>query len=166
MLSTHRAAVYLLFLTLSFPVVIILGVIPSLLISLIVKIVETQPGLRKCQGKRKTVLVTGAPHTKGLQMCRILSRAGHRVILADLRKYRWSAARFSSYVDKWVTLPDIVGGDIGWGYGGAIIDIVSSESVDWWVPVSHTVTAVPDTAVKKRLEITHPGVKVRTSYLK
>ena len=166
MLSTYRAAVYLLFLTLSFPLVFILGLIPSLLISVIVRIIKTKPGPRKCHGKRKTVLVTGAPHTKGLQICRILSRAGHRVILADLRKYRWSAARFSSYVDKWVTLPDIVGDDMWQGYGGAIVGIVSSESVDWWLPVSHTVTAVPDTAVKKKLEITHPGVKVRTSYLK
>ena len=44
---------------------------------------------------------------QGLQMCRILKSAGHRVILADLRKFRFSAARFSNSVDKWVTLPDL-----------------------------------------------------------
>ena len=163
MLSTHRAVLYLLFLALSFPVVFTLWLLPSLLVSGIVKITQNQPGQEKCleNKKRKTVLVTGAPHTKGLQICRILSRAGHRVVLADLKKFQWSAARFSSCVDRWVTLPDIVDGDSA-GYGGAIIDIVNSESVDWWIPVSHTTTAIPDTAVKKKLEITHPGVKVRT----
>ena len=40
-------------------------------------------------------------------MCRILKTAGHRVILADLSKFRFSASRFSNSVDKWVTLPDV-----------------------------------------------------------
>ena len=44
---------------------------------------------------------------QGLQMCRILKSAGHKVILADLHKFRFSAARFSNSVDKWVTLPDL-----------------------------------------------------------
>jgi len=103
--------------------------------------------------------VTGAPHTKGLQICRFLSRAGHRVILADMKKFRWSAARFSACVDKWVTLPNIVDGNSA-GYVDAIMDIVRTESVDWWIPTSHTATAVVDTAIKKELEITHPKVKV------
>lgn len=109
--------------------------------------------------KRKTVLVTGAPHTKGLQICRFLSRAGHRVILADMKKFRWSAARFSACVDKWVTLPNIVDGNSA-GYVEAIMDIVRTESVDWWIPTSHTATAVVDTDVKRKLEIAHPKVKV------
>ena len=44
---------------------------------------------------------------QGLQICRIPKSAGHRVILADLSKFRFSAARFSNCVDKWVTLPDL-----------------------------------------------------------
>ena len=44
-------------------------------------------------------------------MCRILKTAGHKVILADLCKFRFSAARFSSSVDKWVTLPNVDGSD-------------------------------------------------------
>ena len=46
---------------------------------------------------------------QGLQICRILKSAGHRVILADLSKFQFSAARFSNSVDKWVTLPDLDG---------------------------------------------------------
>ena len=40
-------------------------------------------------------------------MCRILASAGHRVILADMASFRFSAARFSSCVSQWVTLPDM-----------------------------------------------------------
>ena len=42
---------------------------------------------------RKTVLVTGAPHVKGLQVCRIMKAVGHRVILADFKRYQpaWSS---------------------------------------------------------------------------
>ena len=47
---------------------------------------------------------------QGLQMCRILKSAGHKVILADLHKFRFSAARFSNSVDKWVTLPNLDSG--------------------------------------------------------
>ena len=38
-----------------------------------------------------------------------MKSAGHRVILAGLSKFRFSAARFSNSVDKWVTLPDLNG---------------------------------------------------------
>ena len=44
---------------------------------------------------------------QGLQICRILKSGGHKIILADMRKFKFSAARFSFCVDKWVTLPNI-----------------------------------------------------------
>ena len=56
-----------------------------------------------------TVIIMSV-NLQGLQMCRILKSAGHRVILADLHKFRFSAARFSNSVDKWVTLSDLDGG--------------------------------------------------------
>ena len=76
-----------------------------------------------------------------------------------MKKFRWSAARFSASVDKWVTLPNIVDCNRA-GYVDAIMEIVRAESVDWWIPTSHTATAVVDTAIKKELEIAHPKVKV------
>jgi len=103
--------------------------------------------------------VTGAPHTKGLQICRFLASAGHRVILADVKKFRWSASRFSNCVSQWITLPDVTPGDSE-GYRKAIRAAISRESVDWWIPVSHTTTAVVDSVVKKELEVTNPFVKV------
>ena len=77
-----------------------------------------------------------------------------------MKKFRWSASRFSNCVDKWVTLPNVVPGDSE-GYRKAIRSIVSAESVDWWIPVSHTTTAVVDSAVKKEMEVTNPFVKVK-----
>merc|ERR1712142_1273740 len=159
MKSTIRALAYFLFLTLTFPLVFLISALPSFLISVIVRTIQPHPKNYKQNEKRKTVLVTGAPHTKGLQMCRFLSRAGHRVILADMKKFRWSAARFSNYVDKWVTLPNVVPGDCN-GYREKILAIISSESVDWWITTSHTCTAVVDSAVRKELEISQPRVKV------
>ena len=76
-----------------------------------------------------------------------------------MKKFRWSAARFSASVDKWVTLPNIVNYDSA-GYVEAIMDIVRAESVDWRIPTSHTAIAVVDTAIKRELEIAHPKVKV------
>merc|ERR1711872_223247 len=102
MKSTIRALAYFLFLTLTFPLVFLIFALPSFLISVIVRTIQPHPKNYKQNEKRKTVLVTGAPHTKGLQMCRFLSRAGHRVILADMKKFRWSAARLSNYVDRWI----------------------------------------------------------------
>ena len=58
--------------------------------------------------RKKTTHIANAVF-QGLQICRILETAGHRVILADLSKFRFSAARFSNSVDKWVTLPDLDG---------------------------------------------------------
>ena len=44
---------------------------------------------------------------QGLQICRILKAGGHKIILADMKKFEFSASRFSWCVDKWVTLPNI-----------------------------------------------------------
>merc|ERR1719341_1241607 len=119
---TVKAIWYFLSLTLSSPLVLLLLVIPSLLISLVTRVFQysqRQKKLKTSNQSIKTVLVTGAPHTKGLQICRFLASAGHRVILADVKKFRWSASRFSNCVDKWVTLPNVVPGDSE-GYRKAI----------------------------------------------
>ena len=84
---------------------------------------------------RKTVLVTGAPHTKGLQVCRFMKAVGHRVILADVAEFRWNAARFSAAVDVWITLPDLVAAaaeaTISADYEQGVFDAIVAENVDW-----------------------------------
>jgi len=106
----------------------------------------------------KTVLVTGAPHTKGLQVCRFMKSVGHRVILADMEPFRWNAARFSMAVDEWVTLPNYKYDPAG--YEEAVKRLISDRCVDWWIPVSHTVTAPADCSVKATLATSNSDVKV------
>ena len=69
--STAKAIIYFLVLTLSFPVVFVLLVLPSLFISAITRVsqyLQSQRKIKESKQLRKTVLVTGAPHTKGLQV--------------------------------------------------------------------------------------------------
>jgi len=106
----------------------------------------------------KTVLVTGAPHTKGLQMCRFLKSAGHKVILADMNTFQWNAARFSFAVDEWVSLPNFKYDPVG--YENAVKKLILDRGVDWWVPVSHTVTAPADCSIKTSLLQSDSKVKV------
>jgi len=160
-----KAVIYFLFLAISFIPIVIFLILPSVIISKIVKSIrdivsnrrKTSPNQRK-----KIVLVTGAPHTKGLQVCRILKQAGHRVILADMQKFRFSASRFSNNVDSWFTLPNVTSSS-PWSsmdYKMTIKKVLEQESVDWWIPVSHTSTAVLDTTIKMELEREESRVKV------
>jgi len=161
MKQTAKALVYLLALALSLVPVLLLVTLPLLLVTKARKLIMHEEKNKKPTQHCKTVLVTGAPHTKGLQICRILKTAGHRVILADLSKFRFSAARFSNSVDKWVTLPDLEGSlDSVESYKESIKSIIREEAVDWWLPVSHTSTAITDTAVKTELEAEAALVKV------
>merc|ERR1712106_778015 len=65
---TAKAILYFLVLTLSIPMVFLLLVIPSLFISMITRAFQYSQRLKSSKQVRKTVLVTGAPHTKGLQI--------------------------------------------------------------------------------------------------
>jgi len=143
-----KNVLYLTTLTLIGPVVFVL-LFPVLIYSYLLNI-YTRLMKAKLEGG-KTVLVTGAPHTKGLEICRILSSAGHRVILADMEKFKFSASRFSTAVDKWVTLPNVTKDDKE-GYMASVIRLLEEESVDWWIPCSHTVTAVIDTEIRVHME--------------
>jgi len=108
---------------------------------------------------RKTVLITGAPHTKGLQVCRFMKSVGHRVILADMQSFTWNMSRFSRAVDEWVALPDL-DNETNVGYKRAILSLLISQNVDWWIPVSHTATAPVDTQIKNELRKFESKVKV------
>jgi len=163
MKQTAKALLYLLTLALGLAPVLLLVTLPLLLVARARKLLQHVETKHTDKNKQscKTVLVTGAPHTKGLQMCRILKTAGHKVILADLSKFRFSASRFSNSVDKWVTLPDVDSSpESVEKYKEGIKSIIRDESVDWWLPVSHTTTAITDTAVKTELEQEAAGVKV------
>jgi hypothetical protein len=106
----------------------------------------------------KTVLISGGKMTKALQLARSFHRAGHRVVLVETARYRFSGHRFSRCVDRFYIVPD--SGDAG--YAEALLDIVQREGVDVFVPVSSPAASLHDAEAKALLlahcEVIHVGV--------
>jgi predicted ATP-grasp superfamily ATP-dependent carboligase len=104
----------------------------------------------------KTVLISGGKMTKALHLARAFDRAGHRVIMVEAEKYRFSGHRFSRAVDRFYTVPS--SGDPG--YASALVEIVLRESVDVYVPVCSPASAAHDAQAKAELgeycEVLHP----------
>ena len=87
-----------------------------------------------------TVLLSGGKMTKALQLARSFHAAGHRVVLVEQDKYRWSGHRFSRAVDAFHTVPKPQDAD----YAAALLRIVRAEEVDVYVPVCSPASSVPD----------------------
>ena len=111
---------------------------------------------------RRTVLVSGLAHTKGLHIAKTLGKAGHRVILADLEEFGCSAAQWSCFISKFYTVPDLNSLDGNEAYIKGMINVAKTEKIDWYIPVSHEKTAVSDSIVKQRLAEVNPQIKCLT----
>lgn len=98
------------------------------------------PAAEQAGTSRRTVLITGGKMTKALQLARSFHRAGHRVILADTAKYRFTGHRFSKAVDAFYCIPEPGGAS----YDSVLFDIVRYEAVDTVIPVSSPAASVPD----------------------
>ena len=92
------------------------------------------------EGQRQTVLITGGKMTKALQLARSFHSAGHRVILVESKKYRFTGHRFSRAVDAFHCVPEPTAP----GYAEALRDIAVVEHVDVFVPVSSPAGSVHD----------------------
>lgn len=108
---------------------------------------------------RRTVLVSGVAHSKGLHIAKSLAKVGHRVILADAEDFWCSAARWSCLISKFYTVPNLNPQDNNEAYINGMINIAEKENVDWYIPVSHTKTALSDTIIKQRLAKLNPQIK-------
>lgn len=97
---------------------------------------------------RRTVLITGGKMTKALQLARSFHAAGHRVILAEAARYRFTGHRFSRAVDAFHCIPEPTAS----GYSLALLDIVRREGVDVFVPVSSPAGSVPDAQARRVLD--------------
>ena len=111
---------------------------------------------------RRTVLVSGLAHTKGLHIAKTLGKAGHRVILADLEEFGCSAAQWSCFISKFYTVPDFNSLDDSEAYIKGMINVAKTEKIDWYIPVSHTKTALCDSIIKQRLAEVNPRIKCLT----
>jgi predicted ATP-grasp superfamily ATP-dependent carboligase len=90
--------------------------------------------------RRKTILLSGGKMTKALQLARSFHSAGHRVILVESAKYRFTGHRFSRAVDAFHCVPEPTAP----GYAEALLDVVRRERVDVFVPVSSPAASVHD----------------------
>jgi hypothetical protein len=96
----------------------------------------------------KTIMISGGKMTKALQLARSFHAAGHRVILIESAKYRFTGHRFSRAVDRFYTVPKPQSP----GYADALLAIVGNEGVDVYVPVCSPVASYYDALAKSRLE--------------
>lgn len=148
-----KAAVYLLILLITMPFCLIFTICYWLF----------ERKAQDCQhveeSLRRTVLVSGVAHTKGLHIAKTLGKAGHRVILADTEDFWCSAARWSRFISKFYTVPNLNSRDGNEEYINGMINIAEVEKIDWYIPVSHTKTAVLDTIIKQRLAVANPKIK-------
>ncbi|SEQ28877.1 ATP-grasp domain-containing protein [Microlunatus flavus] len=105
--------------------------------------------LRRAQAARpRTVLVSGGKMTKSLHLARAFHQAGHRVVMVESAKYRWTGHRFSRAVDVFRTVPDARSPD----YAAALAAVVRAEGVDVYVPVCSPAASYHDAAAKTALE--------------
>ena len=104
--------------------------------------------LQPVTARPRTIMVSGGKMTKALQLARSFHAAGHRVILIESRKYRFTGHRFSRAVDRFYTVP----GPQSPGYADALAAIVRDEGVDVYVPVCSPAASYYDALAKPRLE--------------
>jgi predicted ATP-grasp superfamily ATP-dependent carboligase len=102
---------------------------------------------RKRAAHPQTILVSGGKMTKALQLARSFHRAGHRVILVESAKYRFTGHRFSWAVAQFYTVPNPDEPD----YLAALTAIVKAENVDVYVPVCSPIASYYDAQAKQAL---------------
>lgn len=96
----------------------------------------------------RTVLVSGGKMTKALVLARAFHAAGHRVVLVESGRYRFTAHRFSRAVDVFHVVPH----ETDPAYAGTLLDVVRREGVDVYVPVCSPASSVADADAAAALE--------------
>lgn len=96
----------------------------------------------------RTVLVTGGKMTKSLSLARAFHLAGHRVVMAESAKYRYTGHRFSRAVDSFHCIPEPTEP----GYARALLELVEYENVDVFVPVASPAASIHDAAARTLLD--------------
>lgn len=105
------------------------------------------PPRREVAARPRTVLVSGGKMTKALALARAFHRAGHRVVLVETGRYRFTGHRFSRAVDRFHVVP----APQDPGYAAALLRIVRQERIDLYVPVCSPVASRHDAEAKELL---------------
>lgn len=103
---------------------------------------------RRVPASGRTVLVSGGKMTKALALARAFHLDGHRVVLVESSKYRFTGHRFSRAVDKFYAIPDVTDP----GYARALRAVVETEGVDVFVPVASPAASIHDADARALLD--------------
>ncbi|MDL5156401.1 ATP-grasp enzyme [Actinomycetospora termitidis] len=98
--------------------------------------------------RSRTVMISGGKMTKALALARAFHAAGHRVVLVESAKYRFTGHRFSTAVDAFHVVPPADDPR----YADALVDVVRAEGVDVYVPVCSPASSWFDALAKPLLE--------------
>ena len=113
------------------------------------------PAPRPQSDPPRTVLLSGGKMTKSVALARAFHRAGHRVVLVEPKRYRWTGHRFSNCVDAFHVVPPPDHPE----YVAALAAIVDAEGVDVYVPVSSPLSsryeAEAAQGITDRCEVVH-----------
>jgi len=98
----------------------------------------------------KVVMVTGGKMSKSLHFARWFWKNGYKVVMVETEKYCYSGSRWSRAVTHFetVTCPRKSADE----YMDGLVRIAEKYNVDFFVPVSSPVSAIPDANVKPRLK--------------
>ncbi|MET0898353.1 MAG: ATP-grasp enzyme [Mycobacterium sp.] len=118
------------------------------LVGLALLLRRPDPAAHSPADRRRTVLISGGKMTKALQLARSFHADGHRVVLVESAKYRFTGHRFSRAVDAFHCVPEPTTP----GYADAVLDIVQRECVDLFVPVSSPAASLPDAQARDLLD--------------
>ena len=96
------------------------------------------------------ILLTGGKMTKSLQLARLLNRAGHNVYLSETSKFRFTGHKFSSHIEKFFKLPNIIDGYDA--YFKNVQRIVKRHQINLIIPVASPKIVYFDSEVKEALQ--------------
>lgn len=119
-----------------------------------------RPAPRRHPDRPRTVLISGGKMTKALVLARAFHRAGHRVVLVEQHRYRFTGHRFSRAVDAFHVVPAPDAPD----YAARLAAIAHLEGADVYVPVCSPLASRHDAEAKRALEpfceVVHPDADV------
>jgi hypothetical protein len=102
---------------------------------------------RRTAAQPRTVLASGGKMTKALALARSFHAAGHRAVLVESGRYRFTGHRFSHAVDAFHVVPKPQSPE----YVEALVEIVRNEGVDVYVPVCSPVASTYDALARDAL---------------
>ena len=159
-----RAIAYFLIYLLATPACILLTLVLWLFGTMKASIVKRKESELVDRAHRKSILISGSSQTKALHLCRVLGKAGHRIVITDTRRFRWSGTQYCKYVQKFYSLPlDTPADDAALSkYAIQISKIAEYENIDWFIPVGRVGNLKLNLLIAQEMKKIKPNVRCLT----